>query len=79
MTNEYLKWTIILFILRVPLETVVQAVLLKRKKIKCNVPGTDDKEVGIDWLQTSRVGRAFTIIQVVILIIGVISAHQTLF
>lgn len=60
MTAEYQKWTIILFILRVPFETIIQAVLLKRKKIICNV--SDSTEIGIDWLQMSKTGKAFTII-----------------
>lgn len=60
MTAEYQKWTIILFILRVPFETIIQAVLLKKKKIKCNV--SDATQVGIDWLQMSRAGKVFTII-----------------
>lgn len=78
MTSEYLKWTIICFILRVIIDTVLQALLLKDGKIICNVVG--ESGYGSEWLQVSRSGRIFTVIQVIILVIpGTMAVYRTLF
>ena len=77
MLDEYLKWTIILVILRVPLESLLQAFLIRKKKIICKVD--NDIDIAYEWTLRGLQGRGFSIVQVAILILGVICTYQTLY
>ena len=48
MVDEYLKWSIILLILRAVLESIVQAFLIRKKKIICNTK--NDTDIGYEWI-----------------------------
>lgn len=45
--DEYLKWAIVLLVLRALVESVVQAFLIRKKKITCDVD--NDDEIGYVW------------------------------
>lgn len=79
MIGEYLKWTVILFVLRVIIETIIQALVIKKGYIVCNLNGTDPAERGIEWLKTARQGNIVFTIQVVILLVNVINVYQCLY
>ena len=52
--GEYLKWTVVLFILRVVVETIIQAMVLKKGFVKCKLTSTDPEERGYEWEKTAR-------------------------
>lgn len=73
--SEYLKWIIIVFLLQIVLETIAQAVVMKKKFIICKVDPADDdaKAKGNEWLQTSHRGKVVITVQVIIMIVVIIS------
>ena len=79
MMGQYLKWSIVLFVLRIIVEPVLQAITLNKKFIICKIESTDPNAHGYEWIETSWRGRGFSTLQVVTLIAGVISVYQTLF
>lgn len=54
MIGEYLKWTVILFVLRIIVETIIQAFVMKKGFVVCKLNGTDPAERGVEWLKTAR-------------------------
>lgn len=77
MLCKYVKWEVALFVFRVIIESVIQAVVMKKGYIVCNV--AEGEKYGNEWLQTSHRGRAVITIQVIIAILSIIEVLQCLF
>lgn len=79
MIGEYLKWTVILFVLRIIVETIIQAFVMKKGFVVCKLNGTDPAERGVEWLKTARQGKIVVTLQVVTLLISVVHVYQCLY
>lgn len=79
MIGEYLKWTVILFVLRIIVETIIQALVMKKGFVVCKLNGTDPLERGFEWVKTARQGKIVVTLQVVTLLISVVHVYQCLY
>lgn len=77
--GKYLKWTVILFVLRIVVETIIQAAVMKKGAVICNVSGEDPAERGVEWLRIKRQGKIVVTLQVVTMIIGVVCVYECLY
>jgi hypothetical protein len=77
--SEYLKWTVVLFILRVVVKTIIQALVLKKGFVKCKLTSIDPEERGYEWEKTARQGNIVLTLQVITLIVAVMQFYQCLY